>query len=86
MAKTLYEVTVITGEYKNKDGDTKKRYQRIGSVIETKLGPMLKLDSTPIVENGWSGWAYLNEPKDEQNNQSQRARPAQRESFDDVPF
>lgn len=84
MAKTIYEVTVITGEYKNKDGDTKKRYQRIGSVIETKLGPMLKMDVTPIIEGGWSGWAYLNEPKDEQ--QQQRAKPAQRENFDDVPF
>ena len=82
MAKTIYEVTVITGEYKNKDGDTKKRYQRIGSVIETKLGPMLKMDATPIIENGWSGWAYLNEPKEEQ----QRAKPAQRENFDDAPF
>ena len=82
MAKTIYEVTVITGEYKNKDGDTKKRYQRIGSVIETKLGPMLKMDATPIIDGGWSGWAYLNEPKEEQ----QRAKPAQRESFDDAPF
>ena len=85
MAKTIYEVTVITGEYKNKDGDTKKRYQRIGSVIETKLGPMLKMDVTPIIEGGWSGWAYLNTPKDDQD-QPQRARPAQRETFDDVPF
>ena len=84
MAKTIYEVTVITGEYKNKDGDTKKRYQRIGSVIETKLGPMLKMDVTPIIENGWRGWAYLNEPKDEQ--QQQRSKPAQRENFDDVFF
>jgi len=83
MAKTIYEVTVITGEYKNKDGDIKKRYQRIGSVIETKLGPMLKMDATPIIEGGWSGWAYLNAPKDEQQ---QRARSAQPENFDDVPF
>jgi hypothetical protein len=83
MAKTIYEVTVITGEYKNKDGDTKKRYQRIGSVIETKLGPMLKMDATPIIEGGWSGWAYLNEPKDEQQ---QRAKPAQRNDDFDAPF
>ena len=86
MSKILKEVTAIVGEYKNKDGDTKKRYQRIGSVIDTKNGPMLKLDVVPLKEGGWDGWAYLNEPKDEQGNQPQRARPAQRETFDDVPF
>jgi hypothetical protein len=59
----LYEITVVSGKYKNKDGQEKSRYQTIGSVIETKNGPMLKLDVIPLVDNGWSGWAYLNEPK-----------------------
>ena len=59
---TIYEVTVRAGTYQ-KDGQEKVRYQRIGSVIETKNGPMLKLDMIPLVDNGWSGWAYLNEPK-----------------------
>jgi len=63
MAKTQYEISVITGKYTNKDGQEKNRYQRIGSVIETKNGPMLKIDSIPMVENGWSGWAYMNVPK-----------------------
>ena len=84
MAKTIYEVTVITGEYKNKDGETKKRYQRIGSVIDTKNGPMLKLDVVPLKEGGWDGWAYLNAPKDEQ--EQPRARPAQRNDDFDAPF
>ena len=59
----LYEVTVKAGTYQ-RDGQDKIRYQRIGSVIETKKGPMLKLDQMPIVEGGWEGWAYLFEPKD----------------------
>ena len=63
MAKTQYEVSVITGKYTNKDGAEKNRYQRIGSVIETKNGPMLKLDTIPLMDGGWSGWAYLNTPK-----------------------
>jgi len=25
---------------------------------------MLKLDNVPIIEGGWSGWAYLNEPRE----------------------
>jgi hypothetical protein len=59
----LYEITVVTGKYTNKDGQEKSRYQTIGSVIETKNGPMMKLDMIPLVEGGWSGWSYLNTPK-----------------------
>lgn len=63
MSKTQYEVSVISGKYKNANGEEKNRYQRIGSVIETKNGLMLKFDCIPIVEGGWSGWAYMNKPK-----------------------
>jgi hypothetical protein len=66
MSKTQYEVSVITGKYTNKDGQEKNRYQRIGSVIETKNGPMLKFDCIPIVEGGWSGWCYLNKPREQE--------------------
>jgi hypothetical protein len=75
---TIYEVTVRAGTYQ-KDGQEKVRYQRIGSVIETKKGPMLKLDSVPLVENGWTGWAYLFSPKEDGN---KVAKP----EFDDVDF
>jgi hypothetical protein len=81
---TIYEVTVRAGTYQ-KDGQEKVRYQRIGSVIETKKGPMLKLDQTPLVEGGWSGWAYLFEPKQDGKapaKQSNDGFP----SDDDVPF
>jgi len=64
MSKTQYEVSVISGKYTNKDGQEKNRYQRIGSVIDTKNGLMLKIDCIPVVDDGWSGWAYLNKPKD----------------------
>jgi hypothetical protein len=60
----VYEVTVKAGTYQ-KDGQEKVRYQRIGSVIETKKGNMLKLDQVPLVEGGWEGWAYLFTPKDD---------------------
>ena len=59
----LYEITVVSGKYKNKDGVEKSRYTNIGSVLETKNGPMLKLDTIPLMDGGWSGWAYLNTPK-----------------------
>ena len=63
MSKVVKEVSCIVGEYRNSEGQTKKRYQRIGSVIDTKNGPMLKIDVIPLREGGWDGWAYMNDPK-----------------------
>lgn len=60
---TIYEVTVKAGVYQ-KDGQEKIRYQRIGSVIETKKGLMMKMDSVPLVDGGWNGWSYLFTPRD----------------------
>jgi len=75
MSKLRKEVTAIVGEYTNKDGALKKRYQRIGSIIDTKNGDMLKLDVIPLKEGGWDGWAYLNDPRED--------KPR---SDDDLPF
>jgi hypothetical protein len=75
----VYEITIVSGKYKNKDGQEKSRYQTIGSVIETKNGLMLKLDMIPIVDGGWSGWGYLNEPKPKEEF---KGLPAD----DDLPF
>jgi len=57
------EISCVVGTYTNKDGQQKNRYQRIGSIINTKNGEMLKIDVIPLVEGGWSGWCYINEPK-----------------------
>lgn len=67
------EISCVVGTYTNKNGEKKSRYQRIGSIISTKNGEMLKIDVIPMVEGGWSGWAYLNDPKDHKVD-------------DDVPF
>jgi len=63
MSKLIKEISVISGKYKNKEGQEKNRYQRIGSIIDTKNGDMLKLDVIPLVDGGWNGWAYLNDPQ-----------------------
>ena len=75
---TIYEVTVKAGVYQ-KDGQDKIRYQRIGSVIETKKGPMLKLDQVPLVEGGWTGWAYLFTPKEGD-------QKPKKDTFEDIDF
>jgi hypothetical protein len=74
----VYEITIVSGKYTNKDGQEKSRYQTIGSVIETKNGLMLKLDSIPLPDGGWNGWAYMNTPKPKDDYKSQ--------PIDDAPF
>lgn len=63
MSKVKFEIRTVTGSYTDKNGSEKKRYQTIGSVIETGKGLMAKIESVPVVEGGWSGWCYLNEPR-----------------------
>lgn len=83
MSKLVYEITASVGKYTNQAGEQKNRYQRIGSVIETKNGLMMKLDQMPVFEGGWSGWAYLNAPKPQDNSKSQGHF---KDESDDIPF
>ncbi len=82
MSKVIKEISCITGSYTAASGEKKNRYSRIGSIIQTKNGPMLKLDAVPLKEGGWDGWAYINDPKVQDE-----PRKASRD-FDDleVPF
>jgi len=70
MAAILKEISVITGQFTNGQGQTKNRYQRIGSIIDTKNGEMLKLDTIPLKEGGWDGWAFLNPPRPKEEKQN----------------
>lgn len=79
------EVTAVMGEYVNAQGETKKKYQKIGAIIESKHGPMLKLDVIPLE---WNGYAYINEPYDKEKPKSE-PRPGRRaDPMDDdtIPF
>ncbi|HET8685650.1 MAG TPA: hypothetical protein VFM18_03165 [Methanosarcina sp.] len=78
--KKIYDVVATVGEYKNKNGETKKRYMTIGSVIEGDKGLSIKIESVPL---GWSGWAGLYEPKEQQKTE----KVSTGDNFDsDVPF
>jgi hypothetical protein len=85
MSRISKEISCITGEYTNANGERKKRYQRIGSIINTKNGEMLKLDVIPLREGGWDGWAYINDPKP-QGEQPRRQSPGFDDMADDLPF
>tara|TARA_B110000503_G_C7159487_1_gene418949 strand:- start:1356 stop:1571 length:216 start_codon:yes stop_codon:yes gene_type:complete len=63
MSKIVKELSCITGSYINSVGEQKNRYQRIGSIIQTKNGEMIKIDVIPLKEGGWDGWAFINDPK-----------------------
>ena len=56
---------------------------------------MLKLDTIPLVEGGWNGWAYLNDPKPKDEflpRPQMQARPNLRQeprlslTDEDIPF
>jgi len=44
---------------------------------------MLKIDVIPLKEGGWDGWAYINEPR-ERDEQPQQRRAPQGSGFDDM--
>ena len=77
-----YYVKAPVSEYTDKDGASKKRYQTIGIVTETKKGDlMLKLEMIPFLglKEG-TLWAYLNIPDDKPQS------PSLQQLEDDVPF
>jgi hypothetical protein len=77
--KKFKNIVVITGTYKTKDGQEKKRYQNIGSVfLDDNDNLKIKMDSMPLVEGGWNGWANCYDLEEKANKQEAR--------HDDIPF
>jgi hypothetical protein len=85
LAKIIKEISCVVGEYRAADGQQKKRYQRIGSIIDTKNGAMLKIDVIPLREGGWDGWAYINDPRLQEVKEQPRRMPML-DDESDVPF
>ena len=57
-----FYVKAAISEYTDKEGKSKKKYQSIGVVIETKNGLMLKLETIPLLAmKEGSLMAYLND-------------------------
>ena len=81
MAKVLKEISCVVGKYTTGDGQQKNRYQRIGSIIDTKNGEMLKLDNIPLKEGGWDGWAYINDPRPREDRPAKAGFPDDDMSF-----
>ena len=73
-----YEVIASSGTYTNKAGEEKKRWLKMGVVMDTKNGMSIKLESVPV---GWDGWAMLTEPKPRE----EKPRGGF-DDIDDIPF
>lgn len=69
-----YELIASTGEYTTKTGETKKRWTKVGLVLENERGMSIKVEQIPV---GWDGWAIMTEP---------REKPQSGGSDSDVPF
>ena len=77
--KKYKNIVVVTGTYTNREGQEKKRYQTIGSVfVDDSNNLKIKMDSTPLVEGGWNGWANCYDLEEKTNKQEDR--------HDDIPF
>jgi hypothetical protein len=79
-----YYVKAATSEYTDKEGKSKKKYQSIGVVIETKNGLMLKLETLPLyaLKEG-SLMAYLNEMEEAKASDFPKSLA---DIPDDIPF
>jgi hypothetical protein len=78
--KKFKNIVVITGTYKTREGQEKKRYQTIGSVfLDDNDNLKIKIDSIPIVDGGWTGWANCYELEERE------APKAPKDGFEDMP-
>lgn len=46
MAEKLYDMVVVTGQYKNSSGETRNQYKSIGAVFRGDRGMFFTLDAT----------------------------------------
>ena len=87
-AKRTHDLVATVGEYTNRDGEKKKRYQNCGSVFTGEDGRMsIKLEALPISKD-WSGFMSLYEVEAKQEKQEAR-EPAETQgnaTAGDIPF
>lgn len=93
MTKKIYDLAVKTGEYTNRDGETKGRYQNVGAILETDEGGkfiMLAKWFNPagVVDKkgGESILLSMFKPKESEDGGSKAAPASKPISDDDIPF
>jgi len=92
MSTYTHDIVATVGEFTNRSGETKKKYQKCGAAFTDDDGRLsLKLDATPCSPE-WSGWLSLY-PKKEYDaarppSEPARQQPVTSSSADqgDIPF
>ncbi|NCX56542.1 MAG: hypothetical protein EBW87_05020 [Burkholderiaceae bacterium] len=75
MSKKRLDAIAAVGEYTTADGQTKKRYSKLGSAFVNDKGEVsVKLDSIPC-GGSWDGWISLREPYDQEKPARQSSEP-----------
>lgn len=94
MATLLYELKVKTGEYQDRDGNTKSRWKQIGRQMRNERGPFIVMDRTfnpaGVPGDGDSIMISMFEPRDEKRHQGggdpARQAPSGGGFDDSIPF
>ena len=93
-SKYTHDAVATNGTYKDKSGETKKRYLNIGKCFTDEDGRQsIKLDTIPVGTE-WSGWIslYPAKPYEDQRQSTPTHAPApqqpapQADEQDDIPF
>lgn len=80
-----FEVCARGETYKTQSGEEKSRWIKCGVVVETKNGLAMKLESVPVVTDGWFS-LFEPKPRDEQQPRPQQRRQSAGSYQEDVPF
>ncbi len=93
MATKLYDIVVKTGEYVNGQGETKSRYENIGSVMQGDKGQFAIIKRTfnpagvPNPDNKDSVIAsFFEQNNNQQNGQQQQQQPMQNQQQQQQPM
>ena len=83
MANLKYEIKAKSGTYKNKSGEEKPNWVKMGVVFESEKGLSIKIESIPV---GWDGWASLFSPKPKESQIDPFADVNFNKLEEDIPF
>jgi len=89
-ATILYDLAVKTGEYQDRDGNTKGRYENIGKVMRNDNGQFMLLKRTfnpaGVPSDGDMLMVSMFEPKGDNRQDTARQAPPARSLDDEIPF
>lgn len=77
-AQPTHDLAIKSGVYQDRNGDTKGRWLRIGTVFRhDDGGTSIKLDAIPVGLPEWNGWVsvFKRELKEEGQAQTQHRQP-----------